>query len=172
MIQLVELKILYRTELLEPGESAFIDIFPFVTWFPSFLAKWKRRAATIREAMQEMYYRNLRIAKEKLADHNQSHFHSLFGQILARVKKHEKIDFTEQDLAFMGGAILEASMDTTLASFESFMLCVLAHEKVLNRLQRELDEVCGEKCPEPTDIENLPYLQACLNEASESLRDC
>jgi cytochrome P450 len=66
----------------------------------------------------------------------------------------------------MGGGFLDASIDTTLAAFQSMMLCLVAHPRELERATKEIDSVCADRCPQPEDLRNMPFLKACLMEVS------
>lgn len=153
-----------RMHILEPSNTPPVEVFPFLAYVPAYFAEWKRRARWVRKGMYQVYFKTLDAAKERAA--KGQGFETLFAHILRRRDNEEKMAFTDSQLAFMGGGLLDGAIDTTLSSFESFILCLTAHEDVRKRVQAEIEEVCGGKCPQSSDVKNMPYLTACMLEVS------
>lgn len=151
--------------ILEPSNTPPVEIFPFLAYVPSFLSEWKRRAARVRKGMYQTYFQTLEAAKKRAAK-GDGGFDTLFSNLLRRRETEEKMAFSDSQLAFMGGGLLDGAIDTTLSSFASFVLCLTAHGDVMKRAQAEIDEVCQGKCPQSSDIKDLTYLTACLMEVS------
>lgn len=151
--------------ILEPSNTPPVEIFPFLAYIPAFMSEWKRRAQRVRKGMYAIYFQTLAAAKERAA-RGDAGFDTLFSHLLRRRETEEKMAFTDSQLAFMGGGLLDGAIDTTLSSFESFMLCLTAYKDVMKRAQEEIDTVCEGRCPQSDDVKNLPYLTACLMEVS------
>jgi hypothetical protein len=63
------------------------------------------------------------------------------------------------------GVAYLAGGDTTMSSLLSFFLAMLVYPEVQTKSQAEIDRVVGkERLPEFEDQENLPYMQAVVNE--------
>ncbi|KFA56573.1 hypothetical protein S40293_01098, partial [Stachybotrys chartarum IBT 40293] len=149
--------------LMEPGNIPPIDMFPFLSYVPSFLAKWKRTAIQTQHSIFSLYLRNLEMAKQRLVKHRDG-FPTLLSELLQRREADEKMGLTERDLAFVAGSLLDAAVETTMSAVESMLLCFLAHPVVLQRARREVDDVVGDECPQLADTKRMPYLKACLME--------
>lgn len=152
-----------RMYVLEPSNTPPVEIFPFLAYVPSFLAAWKRRAARVRKGMYDVYFRTLEAAKQRHAN-GEDRFSTLFSHMLRQRERGDKVSFTDSQLAFMGGGLLDGAIDTTLSSFESLVVCLTAHKDILKRAQAEVDEVCGDRMPNNNDIGKLLFLKACLME--------
>lgn len=152
--------------ILEPSNTPPVDIFPFLAYVPSFMAGWKRRATRVRKGMYDIYFRTLEAAKRRVDD-GEDRFNTLFSQLLRQREAGDKAGFSDSQLAFMGGGLLDGAVDTTLSSFESLLACLTGHKDTARRAQEEIDSVCGERCPQYEDIKNLPYLWACMMEVRD-----
>lgn len=61
--------------------------------------------------------------------------------------------------------MITAGADTTSSYLQFFILCMLENPEVLAKAQREIDNVIGhERQPKLEDLENLPYVNAVINE--------
>lgn len=69
----------------------------------------------------------------------------------------------------MLGTNFGAGVETTAIAISSFLDFVISYPGCQEKIQKEIDEAraAGElsKIPKLTEIENLPYLSACLNES-------
>lgn len=59
---------------------------------------------------------------------------------------------------------MEAGSDATSATLLSFCLAMTKYPEVLKKCQAEVDSVCPDRTPIITDVNNLPYLRAAMNE--------
>jgi cytochrome P450 len=59
---------------------------------------------------------------------------------------------------------MEAGSDTTSATLLSFCLAMTKYPEVLKKCQTEVDAICADRTPTIKDVDNLPYLQAAMNE--------
>ena len=107
--------------LMEPGNIPPIDMFPFLSYVPSFLAKWKRTAIQTQHSIFSLYLRNLEMAKQRLVKHRDG-FPTLLSELLQRREADEKMGLTERDLAFVAGSLLDAAVETTMSAVESMLL--------------------------------------------------
>ena len=65
----------------------------------------------------------------------------------------------------LGFALVEAGADTTSVYFQFFILMMTAFPEVRKRAQQEIDDVIGpNRLPMLEDFENLPYVNAVVNE--------
>lgn len=73
----------------------------------------------------------------------------------------------DEHTAYLGGILMEAGSDTTSSTLLSFLLAVLENPDALKRAQEDVDRVVGvERSPMMHDLEDLPYIEACMHEVS------
>ncbi|KIY66978.1 cytochrome P450 [Cylindrobasidium torrendii FP15055 ss-10] len=74
-----------------------------------------------------------------------------------------KIDVS--NLMFGASTLFGAGIDTTAITLHCFFLMMLLHPDVQQKVQREVEFVCGaERLPNVSDREKLPYLKAVIKE--------
>lgn len=60
---------------------------------------------------------------------------------------------------------MEAGSDTTASILLSYMLGIISNPAAFAEAQSELDRLCGTgRSPVFDDLDNLPYLRACMTE--------
>ena len=60
---------------------------------------------------------------------------------------------------------MEAGSDTTSPTLLSFLLAMMKYPKTFQKLQEEIDTICGTgRPPALDDLNKLAYLKACMNE--------
>src|SRR6187402_1124031 len=64
---------------------------------------------------------------------------------------------------------MEAGSDTTASTLLSFCLAMISYPAVLKKCQDEVDAMCSDRSPNSDDINNLPYLRACMAEVSTNV---
>ncbi|KAJ4993526.1 cytochrome P450, partial [Stagonosporopsis vannaccii] len=156
-------------ELLDPGSAPPVGMFPILKYFPSFLAKWKGKAANVRKNQQYFFYMMLKCAKEELKDHQAGEnkkpggFLSLMARLLQ--EQDSKGGFDDHQLAYLGGGLFDAAVDTTYLSALAFIKVLGGLPEVLKRAQAEVDSVSEPgKPPRVEELDKLPYLKACFLE--------
>lgn len=110
-----------------------------------------------------MYFSILDAGKKKVAD-NDDYSDLLLPYLLRQQEQGSKLSFSDGELAFMGGSVLDAAIDTTLATFETLMMCLIAHNDFMMRVLTEIDNVCGEQVPQTEEAKRMPFLAACMME--------
>jgi cytochrome P450 len=156
-------------ELLDPGSAPPITMFPILKYVPAFLAKWKGQAKGVRKNQQYFYKIMLDSAKKELKLHESGQnpkpkgFLSLIARLLQ--EQENKSGFDDHQLAYLGGGVYDAAVDTTYLSSLHFIKVLGAYPEVLKRAQAEIDSVCeAGKPPREEDLDKLPYLKACFFE--------
>ncbi|KAH6662075.1 cytochrome P450 21 [Halenospora varia] len=165
-------------ELVEPGGVAPpIDIFPFLAWVPSSLAKWKQKAAAVRQGVNETY--NAMFVHVQQGQDNET-FVSRWEPMMARLLRErdesaadienpeqKEPHFSDRDIALIGGGVLDGASHSTLATALYFVQALAAHTDIQRRVQAEIDSYFKGKesaMLEPIDTSLLPYLRACIME--------
>lgn len=157
--------------ILDQGQTPPMEVFPWLRYVPDFLTPWKgwkERAGSIKEKQSSLYHELFSETAARLAAGKSE------DCFLARLIKDQeaavgsgrtKDVFTQVELDYIGGFIMEAGADTTAAVFETFILALAAFPEIQRRAQEEVDSVFGpEEMPHMADGRNLPYLKACLLE--------
>ena len=63
--------------------------------------------------------------------------------------------------------MMEAGSETTSTYLSNLVLCLAAHPEVVKKAQEEIDRVVGrDRLPHFDDFQDLPYLQAIVNEVN------
>lgn len=160
--------------LMVPGSAPPVDVFPVLKYVPEFLAKWKTEARRVRDLFVEdawMWFNNGKKQYARIQEDPESvPFEGFIAKLLR--ERDETPDakggsFNDLELGYIGQAMIGAAMDTTSATFESLMCAFAAFPETLRLAQDEVDRVVGtERPPTGEDINNLPYLKACVSEVS------
>lgn len=76
-------------------------------------------------------------------------------------------DFTEEEVLFMAGTLIEAGTDTTRVSLNQLVAGSALFPDWIERARKELDAVCGsnaERLPTRDDAPALPLIKAAVKE--------
>ncbi|UPX19718.1 uncharacterized protein EKO05_0009972 [Ascochyta rabiei] len=156
-------------ELLNPGSAPPVGMLPFLKYVPEFLARWKGQAKELRKNQLGFYYMMLNSAKDELERNKNREndrpdgFVSLMERLLQ--EQGEKGGFDDHQLAYLGGGLLDAAVDTTYLSALTFIKALGAHPEILKRAQAEVDNFSSaSQPPRLKDLEKLQYLKACFFE--------
>lgn len=148
------------TALLEPGAAPPLDGITFLQHVPEFMAPWKQRAKQIRRDQREIYFRLYNATKERMARGIRV---SCFMEKLIDDQAKNQLD--DEHTTYLGGILMEAGSDTTSSTLLSFLLAMLENPVALKRAQEDVDRVCDlERSPTIDDLDNLPYIEACMHE--------
>ncbi|KAF3009549.1 hypothetical protein E8E13_005463 [Curvularia kusanoi] len=132
-------------DLLDPGTAPPVSMFPILKYFPAFLAKWKGRAKAVRSGQQYFYNMMLDSAKEELKLHKagQNSRPGGFLSLMARLLEEQdtKGGFDDHQLAYLGGGLYDAAVDTTFELSVTFIKVLAAYPEILKRAQTEVDSL-------------------------------
>jgi cytochrome P450 len=153
-------------ELLNPGSAPPVSMFPVLKYLPG---KWRGQAKELRKNQLSFFYMMLNSAKDELKRHQAGEnpkpgaFLSLMARLLQ--EQQEKGGFDDHQLAYLGGALLDAAVDTTYLSALAFIKVLGAYPEVLRHAQAEVDTISSaDEPPRPEDLGKLQYLKACFFE--------
>ncbi|ODH47892.1 hypothetical protein GX48_06012 [Paracoccidioides brasiliensis] len=164
-------------ELLEPGSAPLAAVVPFLRWVPERFASWKGKARCVRQYMLEEYYGFLKSAKElsnsaddspKTSGYVPTKYRCLMTKINeeseAEERKGGRRPFNGDQIAYLGGSLLDAAVGTTWATTMSFILLMAAYPDVQAKAREEIDRVSTDKPPGSEVLARLRYLKASLLE--------
>lgn len=155
------------TALLDLGASPPLDVWPWLKWVPDVVTPWRgwrRRAAGVKEAQSVLYKELFERGRRGIAEGGAGD--SFLKKLL---EGRDKEGFSDEELVYIAGFLLEAGADTTANGLLTFLLAMAAHPDVQKRAQGEIDEVFGEEMPREVDTGKLSYLQAIYWEVSNYL---
>ncbi|KAJ7136875.1 cytochrome P450 [Mycena epipterygia] len=139
-----------------------VDIFPILKYVPSWVpgAGFQRKAAhwkrTLRKLVEEPYAYTRAHVQEGV------NTPSFCGDAL---RDENQAKETETDIKWTAMSMYIGSADTTISTVAHFILAMMDHPDVLDKLQQELDNVVGlDKLPDFSDRAKLPYMEAVLSE--------
>ena len=82
------------------------------------------------------------------------------------IEKKAATGLSETEGAYALGGIFEAGTDMIAVQMKSFCLALCLHPEWQDKMQTEIDAVCGERMPEFTDMPRLPVTRAILVEVA------
>ncbi|KAJ4304951.1 hypothetical protein N0V90_000479 [Kalmusia sp. IMI 367209] len=149
--------------MLDMGAFPPLDVWPWLKYVPDFLTPWlgwRRKSRELGKAQKgfydEMFAVGRRRVKEGAAEDS-------FLKKL--VERREKEGFTDVELVYIAGFLIEAGADTTANGLLTFILAMAAHPEIQKVAQDEVDSVFKNEMPKDIDAAKLPYLQAVFFEA-------
>ncbi|KAK4051743.1 hypothetical protein OIO90_004567 [Microbotryomycetes sp. JL221] len=151
------------SEIVETGATPPVDIFPFFKKLPDFVSPWRKKALRVRQMELDLYGRMAQEVRDRRAKGiNRG---SLMDQVLDSQASGADPLLDDEQIAYVGGVLLEGGSDTTSSLTLSFILACCAFPEVLKKAQQEVDRVCGrDRMPDFDDFENLPYIRMCVKE--------
>lgn len=166
-------------QIMEPTSIPPLDLLPILHYVPNFLAPWKAVARRVNDSREAICNFTLDHAHKGFEEFTaaaergeQLNHEGLMARVLRGQSEgeSEKTQFSNEELAKIGGGLLEASIATTLASFRAWLKVLSAHPRVVSKIQEELDTVCGTVYPpQEAHIDLLHYLKATLSEVRSLL---
>ncbi|KAI0532067.1 cytochrome P450 [Xylaria digitata] len=149
--------------IMAPGFIPPYDILPFLRLVPEFITPWRgwrHKVESVGRNQHALYRDLLSGVRERIAQGRSRE--CLMKDLLDR---QEKDGYSDIDLEYMGGVLMEGGSDTTATTFETFLLAMAANPSILKTAQLEVDEFYGrDKMPTETNEAELPFLVACLLE--------
>lgn len=159
--------------ILGQEQTPPVDIFPWLRYVPDFLTPWKgwkERVVRLSERQSGLYRELFSKTEARLrAGKSEECFMArlIMDQEAAVKSGRTKDVYTQVELDYIGGLLLEAGADTTASAFETFILAMSAVPEIQKRAQEEVDSVFGtEEMPHMADGQKLPFLKACFLEVS------
>lgn len=150
------------SQLMEPGNTPPVDIFPFLHWIPeSWMGSWVSRSKNVGDEMNGLYSGMLDLVKDRRKDGTNK---GSFMDVV--LDQNEKLGLSNHELYFLGGTMMEGGSDTTSSIVIAFVHAMTKWGDVLRKAQAEIDSVMGEeRTPVWEDYEKLPYVAQTVKEA-------
>ncbi|KIP12391.1 hypothetical protein PHLGIDRAFT_332753 [Phlebiopsis gigantea 11061_1 CR5-6] len=145
--------------------SYLVDSFPVLRhlpdWFPG--TKFKREASEWNGYVSQMFNQPFEIIRQKL-DNGEAES-SILGSLLTRLDPDKDNSHEERVIRGITGAAYTGGADTTVSSFQTFILAMLHYPEVQKKAHEELDRIVGaDRLPEFEDKDRLPYIMGIMIE--------
>ncbi|KAI0858776.1 cytochrome P450 [Xylaria cubensis] len=146
------------------GAAPPLEIFPFFKYVPDFLTPWKgwkQRLENVKQRQNKLYHDLVAEARTRIA--NGKGQDSFAAAVLGN---NDKTKYSDKELDYLLGFMMEAGSDTTANAFETFILALATHPGLQAQLQEEVDRVFGPKAIPNASAgsDDLPLLRACFYE--------
>ncbi|CAL1706645.1 unnamed protein product [Somion occarium] len=148
--------------LLRPGASPPVEVFPILKYIPRRYAPWKDKCDLVRQGQTAVWRGLLTECIERM---NNGKRNEAFLEYVIDHK--EKYNLDETLIGYLGFALIEAGVDTTSIFLQFFVQLMSLHPDVRQRAQKEIDDVVGSnRTPTMDDLEHLPFVKAIINEVN------
>ena len=154
------------------GRAAFpanflVNFIPWLKYIPEWLpgAGWKRTIREWREQREGAVNNPYIWAKTEIA--SGLGYHSMVKTHLAAIASNPALNAEEEEdyLKWAASTVFGAATDTTVSSSMNFVVAMLKHPEIQARAQQEIDRVThGERLPEISDRDSMPYLECIVKE--------
>ncbi|KAJ9609684.1 hypothetical protein H2200_006012 [Cladophialophora chaetospira] len=154
------LKVVHTVERVASPGAYLVDTFPSLMYLPSWLAPFKREAASLHDFEIKLFRGLISEVKEKIKqDKAPRCFSTTF------LEKQIEFGLSDDQGAYVIGTLFEAGAGTTAAALCSFCLAMVHYPEWQDEVQKEVDRVVGEeRMPEFDDITKLPMVRAVTKE--------
>lgn len=163
LVKVVDEALEQFSEAAVPGKW-IVDVMPWLESLPDWLlgAQFKKTAALWKQTTMSMVDEPYAYVKRRmtLRSSEQSYVSKMLEQ-------HGSTPSTEEEEAikWTAATLYGAGADTTVSTMTSFFLAMSISPEVQIRAQEEIDRVVGTaRLPTFSDRENLPYVEAIINE--------
>ena len=131
-----------------------VDAIPILNKLPKFFAPWKRLGDEYHDFESKFYLQNL--------EEGQNSDQWNWAKQATSMK--EVRDMPRKELAYVVGIMYEAGSDTTTMALQSFVLAALTYPEAVIEIQKQLDDMVGDKLPEFEDRPRLSCIEAAAKE--------
>lgn len=159
--------------MLDHGQTPPVEVFPWLKFVPDFLTPWKgwRERAQFLKTRQSRFYRELSAETEARVDTGKAQ-DSFLGKLItnqrAAVKSgRDKDIYTQLEMDYIVGFLMEGGADTTAMAFETFILAMASNPDIQAQVHEEIDQRFSEdEMPHTANEDKLPLLKACFLEVA------
>ncbi|OQO10660.1 hypothetical protein B0A48_03958 [Cryoendolithus antarcticus] len=142
------------------GATPPVDIIPALKWVPErFLGNWISRATVVHDEMRRLYDGLQEIVMQRRRRIGTTD--SMIDRVL---DQQDKSPLTKHQIANLAGVTIKGGSDTSAAILTSFVLAMVLHPEIQKKAQAEIDAVTGDRIPDDSDYDRLPYVMAVIKE--------
>jgi cytochrome P450 len=152
--------ILRRTS--RPG-AFIVDEVPLLAMLPKWLWPGRKEAESAANQVRDMKMELWKQLGEQVTSGKAPHCYA--REIYEKKESWYAQGLTEEKLVWLTTGLVEAGFETTAATLNSLVLHLAANKSVQDKAHEELMKVVGlDRLPTFDDIDNLPYIRACVKE--------
>jgi cytochrome P450 len=154
------------SDAVVPGKWA-VDILPFIEHLPEWLpgSGYKKTARYYKKTTADVVDIPYRFARERMSSGDQRT--SFVSKAVEQAMREGTLDAeTEHAIKWSAASMYTGGADTSVSTMAAFFLAMSMFPDVQRKAQEEIDRVVGtSRLPNPGDRENLPYINAVVEEA-------
>ncbi|KAL0767012.1 hypothetical protein CaCOL14_010583 [Colletotrichum acutatum] len=123
--------------MLDQGAVPPFDVLPFLRYVPDFLTPWrgwKLRAADLKLKQNGLYHDLFEEAKARISQGKAGD-----SFVAGLLRDNEKEGYSNLELEYIAGFLMEGGSDTTAGAYETFVLAMAAYPDIQKRAQAEVD---------------------------------
>ncbi|KAL0958550.1 hypothetical protein HGRIS_000689 [Hohenbuehelia grisea] len=143
----------------------WVDLWPILKYVPSWApgAGFKREAKEWRKWVTAMPEVAFRATKKGIVEGSAAS--SIVSRLLDRISEDEDYVYQEHLIRGCAGTMIAAGSDTTVSVLGTFLLAMTLHPEIQKKAQKAMDNVTsGERLPDFSDYESIPYIDAVMKE--------
>jgi hypothetical protein len=145
------------------GGAALADFYPILRYVPYFLSSGKREAYQHHNHEIKLYTNLWLKAKSAILNKEKDRRVCVCDEV---IKMQQEENVSDLYAAYIGAQLWEAGSDTTSTELYGFYQALLLYPEVQAKGQEELDRVIGnDRMPTLDDMDQLPYVRACVKES-------
>ncbi|KAJ4387826.1 hypothetical protein N0V93_008429 [Gnomoniopsis smithogilvyi] len=149
------------SEVLGSSTGAVLEVYPLARKLPDFMLPEKKHAKKLHEAERSLFVGMWLDAKRAVLGGTSK---PCFSRDL--VQNQLAYGISEELCGWTVGTLLEAGSDTSANTLMGFIQAMILFPSVQKQAQEELDRVCGDaRLPTMEDMDDLPYIHACVKES-------
>lgn len=135
------------------------NIIPQLRLLPAWLSPWKR-AEQARHKRERAFFVDMReqVAKAVATGDTTPSYMRMFFE------NKEKSGMDDLEGAYTVGMVGLAGILTTASALMTYVLAMCLYPEWQTKVQDEIDRVCGDRMPKPSDAPDLPVLRAVIKE--------
>ncbi|KAK4188627.1 cytochrome P450 [Podospora australis] len=146
--------------------GALPNVISFLQHVPKALSPWKKKEAARHELEDRLFRANVSFVERSLeSGRGEESFIGTFLKSKQSPDEKEATKWGDKTEAMHTVGLMAIAGALTIGSpIQSFILAMCHYPDVQKTLQKEIDEVCGGRCPQWEDREKLPMLRAVVKE--------
>ncbi|KIJ12423.1 hypothetical protein PAXINDRAFT_137082 [Paxillus involutus ATCC 200175] len=147
---------------LDIGAFPPVDIFPPLKYVPERWATWKRIVKEVRTLHEKLYGRLLSAVQSRL---EKGAGNGSFMEDM--IMNAHSLGLDREEILMNLGAVIIQGSDTSSATLQNLVLCLVAFPEAQRKAREEIDRVIGQdRTPTLGDIQDLPYTRALIEECN------
>ncbi|KAF8813990.1 putative cytochrome P450 monooxygenase [Phlegmacium glaucopus] len=147
-------------ELNDTAKFPPVEIMPWIQYIPCRLAPWTTHLDLMKRVRNRLFDSLLDECDQAVKVGRGT------GCYIEKVlDRQEELGLSRKDISFLGATLMDTGAETSASFLQTFVLALLSYPQCQQRIQTEIDIVVGSaRMPNLADYEQLPYLQAFINE--------